>query len=134
MSSNCFLISSVVCSIILRQSRFGRWASGVHCASWHLLQKVLAPLRPGQYPGNDREKYPKKSFTPAPDSCSGTHRSEGLLFFLKKLYKKGSAFSFFVDLLYWEWKFPQYGNLKKIVPLFHFLTDYYIGNENSEIR
>ena len=55
-------------------------------------------------------------------------------FFLKKFYKKGSAFSFFVDLLYWEWKFARYGSLKKLVPLFHFLTDYHIGNENSEIR
>ena len=32
------LISSVVCYIIIKQSRFGRWADGAHCASWHLLQ------------------------------------------------------------------------------------------------
>ena len=44
-------------------------------------------------------------------SACGTRQ---VLFFLKKFYKKGSAFSFFVDLLYWEWKFPQYGNLKII--------------------
>jgi hypothetical protein len=48
----------------------------------------------------------------APALEAGPPSCEGLLFFLKKFYKKGSAFSFFVDLLYWEWKFPQYGNLK----------------------
>ncbi len=41
MNSNGSLISSVVCSIIIRQSRFGRWAGGVHCASWHLLKSIF---------------------------------------------------------------------------------------------
>ncbi len=41
MNSNCCLISSVVCSTIIRQSRFGRWAGGVHCASGDLLKSIL---------------------------------------------------------------------------------------------
>ena len=47
----------------------------------------------------------KKPFTPPPNCQLGTDRCEGLLFFYKKK-----------------------------VPLFHFLTDYHIENENSEIR
>ena len=134
MNSNGSLISSVVCSIIIRQSRFGRWAGGVHCASWHLLKSILvlrstatsAPVPANQevllirrtcsIHGLRRVKRKKrilrsspctpsriseferillfqtvwlckaaavcqKPFTPAPDSCSGTLRSEGLLFF-----------------------------------------------------
>ncbi len=62
---------------------------------------------------------------------------KGFYFFLKKFYKKGSAFSFFDGLPYWEREFRNTvicKFFKKKVPLFHFLPDYYIGNENSAIR